>query len=124
MDAIHLCMASSEPGWDLYRSFLEVMRTGSLSAAARSLRLTQPTVGRHIASLEQSLGGKVLFTRHRSGLLPTEVAIQLRISPRFSDDGVPEGTCDRPLSIHLDDEEGEHSMEAWVEVKIKRTPQS
>lgn len=78
MDAIHLCMASSEPGWDLYRSFLEVMRTGSLSAAARSLRLTQPTVGRHIASLEQSLGGKVLFTRHRSGLLPTEVAIQLR----------------------------------------------
>ena len=40
-----------------------------------------------------------------------EVAIQLRISPRFSDDGVPEGTCDRPLSIHLDDEEGEHELD-------------
>jgi DNA-binding transcriptional LysR family regulator len=71
-------MAASEPGWDLYRSFLEVLRTGSLSAAARSLRLTQPTVGRHIASLEQHLGGPPLFTRSRSGLLPTETAIELR----------------------------------------------
>ena len=71
-------MAAPEPGWDLYRSFLEVLRTGSLSAAARSLRLTQPTVGRHIASLEGHLGGKALFTRHHSGLLPTEMALQLR----------------------------------------------
>jgi len=71
-------MAASEPGWDLYRSFLEVLRNGSLSGAARSLRLTQPTVGRHIASLEQHLGGRALFTRHRSGLLPTEMALQLR----------------------------------------------
>jgi DNA-binding transcriptional LysR family regulator len=71
-------MADSEPGWDLYRSFLEVLRTGSLSAAGRSLRLTQPTVGRHIATLEQRLGGRPLFTRHRAGLLPTEMAIQLR----------------------------------------------
>lgn len=71
-------MPASEPGWDLYRSFLEVLRTGSLSAAARSLRLTQPTVGRHITSLEQHLGGRALFTRHRSGLLPTETALQLR----------------------------------------------
>lgn len=71
-------MAIAEPGWDLYRSFLEVLRTGSLSAAARSLRLTQPTVGRHIASLEQHLGGRALFTRNRSGLLPTETALELR----------------------------------------------
>lgn len=40
-----------------------------------------------------------------------EVAIELRISPRFSDDGVPEGTCDRPLSIHLDDEERERDLD-------------
>ena len=71
-------MAASDPAWDLYRSFLEVLRTGSLSAAGRSLRLTQPTVGRHIAALERHLGGKPLFTRHRSGLMPTEMAIQLR----------------------------------------------
>ena len=71
-------MADADPGWDLYRSFLEVMRTGSLSAASRALGLTQPTVGRHIAMLEQSLGGKTLFTRHRAGLLPTETANELR----------------------------------------------
>src|SRR5689334_20215877 len=67
-----------EPAWDLYRSFLEVLRTGSLSAASRSLDLTQPTVGRHIAELEELLGGKALFTRSRTGLLPTEVARELR----------------------------------------------
>ena len=48
-----------------------------------------------------------------------EVAIQLRISPRFSDDGVPEGTCDRALSIHLDpaevEEEGEHDLDVKEE---------
>ena len=71
-------MANSEPGWDLYRSFLAVLRLGSLSAAARSLGLTQPTVGRHMALLQQSLEGRVLFTRSQSGLLPTEAAHELR----------------------------------------------
>jgi DNA-binding transcriptional LysR family regulator len=71
-------MVASDPGWDLYRSFLEVLRTGSLSAASRSLGLTQPTVGRHVASLERALGGKALFTRSRMGLLPTEAANELR----------------------------------------------
>ena len=64
--------------WDLYRSFLEVLRTGSLSAASRSLGLTQPTVGRHIATLEKTLQGKPLFTRSRTGLQPTETARELR----------------------------------------------
>jgi DNA-binding transcriptional LysR family regulator len=68
----------TDPSWDLYRSFLEVLRTGSLSAASRSLGLTQPTVGRHIAELEERLGGKALFSRSRTGLLPTEVARELR----------------------------------------------
>jgi DNA-binding transcriptional LysR family regulator len=71
-------MANAEPGWDLYRSFLEVMRTGSLSAASRSLGLTQPTVGRHVAILERALSGKALFMRSRTGLLPTDTARELR----------------------------------------------
>src|SRR5258708_6082820 len=75
---IHKCMANIEPGWDLYRSFLAVLRLGSLSAAGRSLGLTQPTIGRHIASLQQSLGGRVLFTRSQTGLLPTHAAQELR----------------------------------------------
>jgi len=71
-------MADIEPGWDLYRSFLSVLRLGSLSAAGRALGLTQPTLGRHIALLQQSLGGRVLFTRSPSGLLPTQAAQELR----------------------------------------------
>jgi len=64
------------PSWDLYRSFLGVLREGSLSAAARALSLTQPTVGRHIAELEEALGG-VIFTRSQSGLVPTQSALNL-----------------------------------------------
>ena len=71
-------MASAEPGWDLYRSFLAVLRLGSLSAAGRSLGLTQPTIGRHIVLLQESLGGRVLFTRSQAGLLPTTAAHELR----------------------------------------------
>jgi DNA-binding transcriptional LysR family regulator len=71
-------MANLEPAWDLYRSFLAVLRLGSLSAAARSLGLTQPTIGRHISSLQQALGGRALFTRSQIGLQPTEAAHKLR----------------------------------------------
>lgn len=59
--------------WDSQRTFLAVMREGSLSAAARSLNVSQPTTRRHIESLEQSLGQK-LFIRTPSGLIPTETA--------------------------------------------------
>jgi len=57
--------------WELYRSFLAVARHGSLSAAARALRLTQPTLGRHIDELELALGAS-LFTRSPQGLIATE----------------------------------------------------
>ena len=67
----------SGPDWGLYRSLLAVLRTGSLSAAARTLGLTQPTVGRHIHALEQALGA-LLFTRSQHGLIATEAALELR----------------------------------------------
>lgn len=60
-------------GWELYRSYLSVLKEGSLSGAARAMGIAQPTVGRHIAALEKSLG-VVLFTRSQLGLLPTESA--------------------------------------------------
>jgi DNA-binding transcriptional LysR family regulator len=47
--------------WDDVRFFLAVAREGSLSAAAKTLGVTQPTVGRRIAGLERRLGAK-LFT--------------------------------------------------------------
>jgi DNA-binding transcriptional LysR family regulator len=65
------------PDWDLYRAFLAVLETGSLSGAARTLGLTQPTVGRQIEALEASLGA-VLFTRSPGGLRPTEAALALQ----------------------------------------------
>jgi DNA-binding transcriptional LysR family regulator len=69
-------MAKTEPGWELYRSFLAVMREGSLSGAARSLGMTQPSLGRHIRELEESLGVP-LFARSQQGLAPTDVAHEL-----------------------------------------------
>jgi DNA-binding transcriptional LysR family regulator len=68
---------ADEPSWDHYRTFLAVMRCGSLSAAARELGLSQPTIGRHVEALEQTVHGE-LFTRSQLGLLPTELAVTLR----------------------------------------------
>ena len=55
---------------------LAVVREGSLSAAARALDLTQPTVGRHIDALEKHLD-VALFSRSQSGLQPTDAALAL-----------------------------------------------
>jgi DNA-binding transcriptional LysR family regulator len=66
----------TEPSWELYRSFLAVLRERSLSGAARALRLTQPTLGRHVDALEEALGVP-LFTRSESGLNATPTALAL-----------------------------------------------
>ena len=64
------------PDWTLTRSFLAVAETGSLSAAARRLGLSQPTLGRHIAEMEARTGLS-LFARQPRGLAPTEAALTL-----------------------------------------------
>ncbi|MFC4527948.1 LysR family transcriptional regulator [Dyella halodurans] len=69
-------MTKPDPGWELYRSFLAVMREGSLSAAARALGMTQPSLGRHMRELESTLG-VVLFARSPQGLTPTDLAHEL-----------------------------------------------
>lgn len=70
-------MDDSEPNWSWYRTFLKVLETGSLSAAGRAMGLTQPTVGRHIDSLEAALGLR-LFTRSFDGFAPTDAALDLK----------------------------------------------
>ncbi|GLQ54188.1 LysR family transcriptional regulator [Devosia nitrariae] len=65
-----------EPDWALWRSFAAVVSEGSLSAAARKLGLSQPTVGRHIEALEATLG-VTLFERTLSGLKANETALRL-----------------------------------------------
>ena len=69
-------MTRREPGWELFRTFLEVVRDGSLSGAARKLALTQPTVGRHIDALEAALELS-LFSRSPQGLTATPAALEL-----------------------------------------------
>jgi DNA-binding transcriptional LysR family regulator len=69
-------MSAPDPDWSLYRSFLAVLRERSLSAAARALGLTQPTLARHIDALEAAMGFE-LFTRSQQGLAPTEAALEL-----------------------------------------------
>lgn len=62
--------------WNLIRSFAAVADAGSLSAAARKLRASQPTVGRHVAELEAALG-VVLFRRGKRGYELTDQGVAL-----------------------------------------------
>lgn len=60
----------------LLRTFLAVHRTGSFTAAARLLGLSQPTVTTQIRTLERQLG-RELFGRLPRGVAPTPVADDL-----------------------------------------------
>ncbi len=52
--------------WNQVRAFLATAEEGSLSAAARALRLTQPTLSRQVSALEQDLGVTLFERGHRS----------------------------------------------------------
>jgi DNA-binding transcriptional LysR family regulator len=54
--------------WDDVRVFLAVARHGSLRAAGRALRLSQPTIGRRLTAFEATFGGPSLFDRLPEGL--------------------------------------------------------
>jgi DNA-binding transcriptional LysR family regulator len=62
--------------WNLYRSFLAVAEAGSFSGAARRIGTAQPTIGRHVAALEDGLGAR-LFQRSPRGLVLTAVGQDL-----------------------------------------------
>lgn len=62
--------------WDGLRYFIAAAESGSLTAAARTLGSNQPTVGRHIDSLEAALGLK-LFQRSVKGLVLTDEGSEL-----------------------------------------------
>lgn len=65
---------ASDFDWTLMRSFLAVLDAGSLLGAARRLKQSQPTLGRHISLLETQLA-VALFERTGRGLLPTAAAL-------------------------------------------------
>lgn len=62
--------------WSLVQNFLAVADAGSLSAAARRLGCSQPTLGRQIQALERDLG-ITLFSRHARGLVLTDAGAEL-----------------------------------------------
>lgn len=69
-------MDRTAPDWTLIQSFLAVAETGSLTGAAARLGRSQPTLGRHIQTLEQELSTS-LFTRHPRGLTLSEAGARL-----------------------------------------------
>ncbi len=110
-------MSTPAPSLDHIPAFHAVMTLGSLSAAARALRLAQPTVRRHIEDLEDELGTQ-LFTRAANGLTPTDMAQTLlpmavavleeaaalgrmASAERDSLEGVVRLTCSRVAATHV-----------------------
>jgi DNA-binding transcriptional LysR family regulator len=71
---IQICMKSI--GWNRARAFLATAEVGSLSAAAREVGLTQPTLSRQVAALEAELG-VTLFERVGKKLVLTETGESL-----------------------------------------------
>ena len=62
--------------WNQLKAFLETAETGSLSAAARKLGLTQPTLSRQVAAIEQSMG-VTLFERVGKSMVLTPTGLDL-----------------------------------------------
>lgn len=62
--------------WALLKTFSDVATHGSLSAAARATGTSQPTMSRHISTLEQQLGSR-LFDRGIDGVVLTIAGARL-----------------------------------------------
>lgn len=62
--------------WDDLKHFLAVARSGSLTEAARALKASAATVGRHIDALELRLGAR-LFEHRSTGYVLTETGLSI-----------------------------------------------
>jgi DNA-binding transcriptional LysR family regulator len=62
--------------WDDVRIFLAVAESGSVSGAARQLKLGQPTISRRLAEMEEAIGSR-LFTRGVAGATLTPAGERL-----------------------------------------------
>jgi len=71
--------------WDGIRFFLAIHRAGSLSAAAATLGVTQPTCGRRLSALESAVGAQ-LFMRAPDGLRPTAEGTALLVAATQMED--------------------------------------
>ena len=62
--------------WNLIRAFLVVAQQGSFTKAAKALSMSQPTLGRQVAALEQQLS-ICLFERVGKELKLTEAGLAM-----------------------------------------------
>lgn len=78
MRAIQICMSwrSVAFDWNKVRAFLVTVEEGSFSAAARALRMSQPTLSRQVTALEEELS-VTLFERTGKGLVLTPTGQEL-----------------------------------------------
>jgi DNA-binding transcriptional LysR family regulator len=56
---------------DTLAAFVRTVETGSLTAAAKALRTTQPTISKRLSALESNVGARLL-QRNTQGVRPTE----------------------------------------------------
>jgi DNA-binding transcriptional LysR family regulator len=66
--------------WNDLPIFLAIAREGTLGAAARRLKQTQPTMGRRLRALEEAVG-LVLFQRTSDGFVLRSSLNSIRKSP-------------------------------------------
>jgi DNA-binding transcriptional LysR family regulator len=89
--------------WNRARAFLVTAEEGSLSAAAKALDMTQPTVGRQVSALETELGVS-LFERTNSGLVLTQSGSDLMAQVKAMGDAAT--NLSRLASGHAETVEG------------------
>jgi molybdate transport repressor ModE-like protein len=86
--------------WDGFRVLLAVVDAGSFSAAARTLGISQPTAGRKVLALEQTLGTRLLL-RRTHGVALTQAGEQILADVRR----MAEGARGAVRNAHDDDPE-------------------
>ncbi len=79
--------ALSKLDWSLVQTFLAVAESGSLSEAGRMLGISQPTAGRQIRLIEDSLNVS-LFVRQPRGFALTEAGMALLPHAQMMADGM------------------------------------
>ncbi len=78
---------AADPSWDDLRLVLAIHREGTLSAAGKTLNLSQPTMGRRLEAAEAAFGER-LFQRTTRGLVATGLGLAVAEHARAMEDEV------------------------------------
>lgn len=74
-------MGDDRASWDLFRTFDAVIRHGTFTAASKALGLSQSTVSRHVAELEEGAGTPLLVRGVRLGLTERGASLHAAVAP-------------------------------------------